>query len=144
VWLFFELRFKKEGNMATILLLDDCEELSLCVRILNVCGHTCYPFDSAQAVLKRVLIERPDLVVINPHLPDGEGMRALKALKEFDSNLPVVLYTSASLFGDSCGYFIADGVLGKQAKHTQLISFVESKFGQDTGAKAKPFHELYF
>jgi len=130
--------------MATILLLDDCVELSLCVRVLNACGHTCYHFDSAQEILKRVLIERPDLVVINPHLQDGEGMRALHALKEFDSDLTVVLYTDASLFGDSCGYFIADGVLVKQAKHTQLISFIESKFGQDTVSDVAPFHEFYF
>jgi DNA-binding NtrC family response regulator len=130
--------------MATILLLDDCVELSLCVRVLNVCGHTCYHFNSAQKVLKRVVIERPDLVVINPHLPDGEGIRALKALKEFDPSLPVFLYTDASLFGDSCGYFIADGILAKQAKHTQLISFIESKFGRDATPEVAPIHEFYF
>jgi len=130
--------------MATILLLDDCVELSLCVRVLNACGHTCYHYNSAQDVLKRVIIERPDLVVINPHFKDGEGIRALKAVKEFDPELPVVLYTNASLFGDSCGYFIADGVLVKQTKHHQLITYIESKFGHDTSTEVVPFREFYF
>lgn len=130
--------------MATILLLDDLDELSLCVRVLNACGHTCYHFDSARDVIRRVMVGRPDIVVLNPHLQDGEGIRALKALKEIDSKLPVVLYTDASLFGDSCGYFIADGVVVKHAKHIQLVTYIESKFGQDRSEDAVPFREFYF
>ena len=130
--------------MATIVFLDDCDELSLCVRVLNACGHTCYHFDSAHEVLKRTMIERPDIVVLNPHFQDGEGIRALKALKEYDPELPVVLYTDASLFGDSCGYFIADGVFVKHNKHTQLITYIESKFAQETSADVASYREFYF
>ena len=141
--------------MATILLLDATAELALCSRVFAACGHTCYPFDSVDEILEFVLEEPPDLVVLNPHLNDGEGIQALEVLKSLDLDMQIVLYTDVSLFGDSCDYFIADSILVdpefgtgavkvKHPGHPQLLAFVQEKFDHPADYEKVPFHECFF
>ena len=43
--------------------------------------------------LKRLDIERPDVVVLDVHLPDADGLQAFDRVKEADVRVPVVLVT---------------------------------------------------
>jgi len=126
------------------LLLDATAELALCSRVFAACGHRCYPFDSVDEILEFVLEERPDLVVLNPHLNDGEGIQALEVLKSLDLDMQILLYTDVSLFGDSCDYFIADSILVKHRGHAQLLAFVQEKFDRPADDERVPFHECFF
>jgi DNA-binding NtrC family response regulator len=130
--------------MATIFLLDATAELALCARVFATSGHTCYPFDSIDEILAFIPEERPDLVILNPHLNDGEGIRGLKVLRGLDLDLQIVLYTKVSLFGNSCDYFIADNILVKHPGHTQLLTFVKEKLDHPPEYEKVPFHECFF
>lgn len=130
--------------MATIALFDDSEDLMLCVRILNAYGHSCHPFHSSKSLSDFILEECPDLVVIDPHLNDGEGLVVLESLKKCNPDLYVVLYTDRSLYGDACGYFIADGSLIKQQGHSELLAFVKERFKNCSVEDDVPFHECFF
>ena len=130
--------------MARILLIDDPDGLETCALALSSLGHTCLRASRGADALRCLATHRPDLVVLNPHLPDCEGIRTLEAIKEFDPDMCVLLYAGASLYGDSFDYFLADGTLAKQPDHSQLASFVREKFASEPLNHCVPFHEHFF
>jgi len=117
--------------MARILLVDDPDVLATCTGTLIESGHECRGVSHCHDVVRSLMTERPDLVVLNPHLDECKGMRALEAIREFDAEVCVVLHMADSLFGDAYDYFLADQTVLRQEDHAHLLSFIHSKF--DTG-----------
>jgi len=130
--------------MARILLIDEPDGLETCAPMLEDIGHTCMSVSRGVDALRCMATQRPDLVVLNPHLSECEGIRTLEAIKEFDSDVCVMLYAGASLYGDSFDYFLADGTIAKQPDHSQLASFVREKFAPEPLNHYAPFHEHFF
>lgn len=130
--------------MARILLVDEPDELTPTMQVLQEEGHFCQGASCGEEALRCLMGRRPDLVVLNPHLDKCEGIRTLESIKEFDADLCVMLYTRASLFGDSFDYFLADGTIARQPDHSQLLTFVQTKFKQPSTHPKVFFHEVFF
>lgn len=130
--------------MARILLIDEPDGLETCAPALRNIGHMCLSASRGIDALRCMATQRPDLVVLNPHLSEREGIRTLEAIKEFDPDVCVVLYSGASLFGDSFDYFLADGTIARQPDHGQLLSFVREKFAPVARRHTAYFHEHFF
>jgi len=130
--------------MATVLVYDESEDMALCLRVMNACGHVCHRFDDGDELVATALATHPDLVLINPDSADGDGLQALEKIKEQKPDLVVVLYCEGSLFGESCSYFTADTVLLKRPGHDHLFSFIKATFDEQNDIDKVPYHEFFF
>lgn len=130
--------------MARVLVYDDSEDMALCVRVINACGHVCERFDDGDQLVTTALETLPDLVLINPETAAGDGLQALETIKEQQPSLLVALYCEGSLFGESCSYFTADSVLMKRPGHDHLFAFIKATFDTQKDIDRVPYHEFFF
>jgi DNA-binding NtrC family response regulator len=93
--------------------------------------------------LRRVMMQSPEMVVLNPNMDGCEGLRTLEAIKEFNREMYVILYSDESLFGESFDYFLADDVISRQPDHGQLLKLVREKQARDF-CNSESFHEAFF
>lgn len=78
-----------------ILVVEDDKELNkgLCValkaedRQVVACGNL-------KASREQMMVQRPDLVVLDVNLPDGSGLDMLREIKSKDATIPVVMLTA--------------------------------------------------
>jgi DNA-binding NtrC family response regulator len=85
--------------MAGIAIIDDDPGTRrLLERALSGEGHETYTAESAEEGLAAVRVEKPDLVLLDFHLPDTDGLSAFKRLRAHDAKLPVIFIT-----GDASG-----------------------------------------
>jgi DNA-binding response OmpR family regulator len=84
--------------MAHILVVDDEPEIVKMVgRLLEGRGHRVTTARDGQEALDAVARERPDLLIIDLHLPKVDGFEVTKLLRAQDStrDLPIVMMTAA-------------------------------------------------
>ncbi|MEW6751577.1 MAG: sigma-54 dependent transcriptional regulator [Candidatus Latescibacterota bacterium] len=85
--------------MARILVIeDDPTTRRFLAQILQEEGHQVAEGDSVAAGLRTLASEPLDLVLTDQRLPDGEGLQVLRASREADPTLPVVLITAYASF----------------------------------------------
>jgi len=80
--------------VARILIIDDEEALLRSIELtLTHVGHTCLTAETAREGLA-ALQQGPDLILLDLHLPDQNGLEVLKAVRAGDSDTPVVVITA--------------------------------------------------
>lgn len=129
--------------MARILLVDEPNALVDFFQKLQYQGHDCHWVSGGHEAVQSVMAQCPELVVLNPNLRGTEGLRTLEAIKELDENICVILYSDASLFGESFDYFLADFVLSKQPGHGALLKVVAEKISHHENSYPT-FHEGFY
>jgi two-component system, OmpR family, KDP operon response regulator KdpE len=73
------------------LIIDDEKQIRRLVRIaLEEAGHQVYEAETGQAGLVEIVQRRPDVVLLDLGLPDMEGMKVLRRLREW-SDVPVLI-----------------------------------------------------
>ncbi len=79
----------------TILIVEDRREsiVHLANHILKPNGYQVLTAMDGQRGLKRVLVDKPDLVILDLNLPKMDGLEVLKALQERGITTPVILST---------------------------------------------------
>lgn len=83
--------------MSNILIIDDESQiLSLLSDVLTEAGYTTVLAGNATEGMKKFSEENPDLVLLDLHLPDGDGLDVLKDMHE---NAPDVAVIIISAFG---------------------------------------------
>jgi two-component system response regulator AtoC len=81
--------------MAAILVIDDEERLARNIAsYLQRDGHDLRYAGSAETGLEQVPDFRPDLVLLDLHLPGMGGLEALRQLKELEPDARVVIMTA--------------------------------------------------
>jgi DNA-binding response OmpR family regulator/two-component sensor histidine kinase len=84
-----------EGNKSTILLVDDDTELTEYMATVLSRDHNIITACSGNSGWKKVLASRPDVVITDYRMPDGNGMELCQLIKsnpETDST-PVIMLT---------------------------------------------------
>lgn len=82
--------------MATILLLEpDAQLATAYMRALQAAGHTVHWRTDAQAALSVVDDHAPELVVLDFHLPNHNGVEFLYEIRSYPDcdHIPVLLHT---------------------------------------------------
>jgi two-component system KDP operon response regulator KdpE len=75
----------------TALIIDDEKQIRRLLRIaLEGAGHQVYEAETGQAGLTEVVNRRPDIVLLDLGLPDMEGVKVLRRLREW-SDVPVLI-----------------------------------------------------
>jgi DNA-binding response OmpR family regulator len=114
----------------TILLADDDEEiLSLIEMILDGPGVRLIIDKDGSAVASVAERERPDLILLDVHLPGKSGGQVLTALRENDltRRIPVIVMTGGVVPGDKIDGFdpAIDATLAKPFEIQELKDQVE-------------------
>ena len=78
-----------------VLVADDDDDMRLLERRhLELAGFRCCEARDGWSTLAAVRAERPDLVLLDVTMPDLDGLATLRALREHDDEVPVILVTS--------------------------------------------------
>lgn len=77
-----------------VLIVDDNEEVrQLFSDIVEMIGFTPRSVASGVAALQQLKANAFDLVILDMHMQDLNGLDTFKALRQFDSSVPVMLTT---------------------------------------------------
>jgi DNA-binding NtrC family response regulator len=116
-----------------ILLVEDKDSLRAMLRLaLEAQGHAvCEARDQPEAV-QMLRSTRPALVLSDLRLPDGDGLGVLRAAKELDAELPVIVMTAFGTLQDAVAA-MKEGALDFLAKPVDpdhLLLMVERALSQ--------------
>ncbi|UCD58207.1 MAG: response regulator [Candidatus Hydrogenedentota bacterium] len=77
-----------------VLIVEDNEEVrQLFCDIIIILGFTPRAVGSGVAALQQLKVNPFDLVILDMRMPDLNGLDTFKAIRQFDSSVPVVLTT---------------------------------------------------
>ena len=80
--------------MKVLVIDDDPDVLEFLSAFFKNLGHTIVLKDSAKEGLKELVINQPDLVLLDIMMPDKDGLTVLKEIKEIDRDTPVAMITA--------------------------------------------------
>ncbi len=106
---------------------DDPGIRSTLVEVLALSGIAAEAFESGAAVLLNHGTERPDLVIVDQHLPDTTGIILSASLKSEDPDLGVILLTGyASADNAIAAVGLVDDYLTKPVQPDELMRSVNA------------------
>jgi len=101
-----------------LLIVDDEAELvGTLVRFLNRFGHDCVTAFNVQQAFDAIAQDRPELVITNYRLPDGDGFEVIKHVRQALPQTPVILMT---------GYH--DSVLEQASRKAGVAAYLRKPF----------------
>jgi DNA-binding response OmpR family regulator len=114
--------------MATILVLDDDPDIrALLQHLLSQAGYAVLAADSAEAAMKRMAIERPDLIIADIKLPGTSGVDFVAALRNDAAlrRIPVVYLTALEEGTELAVRTLGYPLLAKPVQRKDLLALVE-------------------
>ena len=124
--------------MPTILLVDDSAEiLRLTADYLVHAGFKVVAAGTAEGALRLVRLERPDLLILDLGLPDGDGLDVARAIRR-TSDLPIIMLTARTeetdtLIGLELG---ADDYITKPFSPRELVARIRAVLRRAETARA--------
>lgn len=88
--------------MATILIVEDSpDNMKLFRTLLTLHGHDVVGLGGGEGLIRHILDNRPDLVLMDIQLPERDGFALLQDIRrEVPVALPVVALTAHAMAGD--------------------------------------------
>lgn len=89
--------------MAHILVIEDSPtNMMLAIQILRLAGHVALEASDAETGIALAHSSRPDVILMDMHLPDLDGLAATRRLKADPdtSAIPVIALTASAMKGD--------------------------------------------
>jgi DNA-binding response OmpR family regulator len=126
--------------MPTILVVDDSADiLRLTTDYLAHAGFKVVTAGTADGALRLVRLERPDLLILDLGLPDGDGLDVARAVRR-TSDLPIIMLTARTeetdtLIGLELG---ADDYITKPFSPRELVARVRAVLRRAEAAHAPP------
>jgi len=82
------------GNELKILAIDDDEEILYALRaVFQFQGWTGITAADVPTGLELFRLKKPDLVLIDYHLPQVSGIRGVEMIRELDADVPIIVFT---------------------------------------------------
>jgi len=116
--------------MAKVLIVDDeFGILRLLSEIVESIGHQAFLCSSASTVLRFIKKEKPDLILLDVQLPDGDGIELLKKIKKSNPELPVIIVTGYGSvdIAEKARKFGADEYFLKPLRPEKIISYLKNR-----------------
>jgi CheY-like chemotaxis protein len=89
--------------MQRVLVIEDNDDnTKLITFLLHKGGYSTVHAGTVAAGIERALAERPDLILLDIQLPDGDGTQVLDALRAdpWGETVPIIAVTSYAMGGD--------------------------------------------
>jgi len=117
--------------MARILVIEDSPtNMMLAVQILSVAGHTVLEAACAEVGIALAQSAAPDLILMDMHLPDIDGLAATGMLKADarTRHIPIIALTADAMKGDRERAIAAgcDDYVEKPVRYKTLLAAIES------------------
>lgn len=124
----------------TILIVEDNKMNKILVRdILTLKGYDILEASTGSEAIKLLATERPDLILMDLHLPVMDGITAMRLIKNDKriNGIPVVAITASAMKGDEDiilekGF---DGYIPKPIEMDQLLFTIEGLLSEEGGAR---------
>ena len=118
--------------MAKILIVEDnAANMKLAMFVLSSAGHTVLSATDAETGLTLARSERPELILMDIHLPGMDGLAAIALLKNDDATraIPVLVLTALAMKGDEERIRAAgcDGYIAKPIHYKEFLASVASQ-----------------
>ncbi|MDD2851985.1 MAG: EAL domain-containing protein [Desulfuromonadaceae bacterium] len=85
-----------------LLTIDDEESVrSSVVAYFEDCGFTVIQACNGCEGIEKIKAKRPDVVITDLRMPNGDGMEVIEAVKQLDDNLPVVVLSGTGVLSDA-------------------------------------------
>jgi DNA-binding response OmpR family regulator len=84
----------KEENMNVLVIDDDNEVLEFLDTFFRNLGHKVALASTGKDGLRQLMLNPPDLVLLDIMLPDKDGLALLKEVKELDKEASVAMITA--------------------------------------------------
>jgi DNA-binding response OmpR family regulator len=114
----------------TLLAIDDDQDILKVLKAnLELHGFTLLTADSLAAARTILADRRPDLVLLDLMLPDGDGLESCCALKSLYPNLPVIMLTAKDKVSDKViGFELgADDYMIKPFETRELLARIRAR-----------------
>ncbi len=123
-----------QGGRKKILLVEDNHMNRVLVReILTLQGYDIIEAESGTDALKVLAAERPDVILMDLHLPGMDGVTATRIIKSDEriASIPVLALTASAMRGEedkilSKGF---DGYVAKPIERKKLLEAISEKIG---------------
>ncbi len=123
----------KRAKAADVLVVEDKDSLrAMLRRTLTGQGYTVLDAESATVAVRHLTRARISVVLTDLRLPGGSGMDVLKAAREADPNMPVIVMTAYGTVQDAVAA-MKDGAfdfLAKPVDTDHLLVLMERAVGQ--------------
>lgn len=120
-----------QGDKAKVLLVEDNHMNKILVReILTLNGYEIIEAKSGTEALKMLTIVRPDIILMDIHLPEMDGFTATRIIKSDERNkfIPVLALTASAMKGEeekilNQGF---DGYIAKPIEVKKMLAIISS------------------
>jgi two-component system, cell cycle response regulator DivK len=126
------------ANELILIVEDNDKNMKLARDVLQVKGYRTLEADSAEAGLPLATARKPDLVLMDIHLPGMNGIEALKKLRASPetSRIPVLAFTASVMPQDRKEIMGAgfDGFVSKPINLKEFIASIATALGRPGGS----------
>ena len=114
-----------------ILIVDDDQSiLRLYQEELEEEGYVIVTAASGQEGLEKFEREQPDLVTLDIHLPDIDGIKLLRQMKEKRPRLPIIMSTAYD-YRDDFSVWASEAYIVKSSDLTELKATIKKLMGKE-------------
>lgn len=118
-----------------VLLVEDNQMNKILVReILTLNGYEIIEARSGTEALKALAVSRPDVILMDLHLPEMDGITATRIIKSDEKNrrIPILALTASAMRGEedkilSKGF---DGYVAKPIEKKKLLEAILESLGR--------------
>lgn len=125
------------GKKKVLLVEDNYQNKVLVREILTLNGYETVEASSGTEALKVLTELKPDIILMDLHLPQMDGFTATRIIKADHSNdgIPVLALTASAMKGEeddllSKGF---DGYVPKPIEVKKLVEALRANLGEDSG-----------
>ncbi len=120
--------------MKKILLIDNEENIQIVYREeFEDDGYQVASALSGEEGLKKFSEEKPDIVILDIHMPGMGGVEVLRKMKTLDPAVPVVLSSAYQEFKSDLGTWASDAYILKSGDIGDLKKTVRELLGETEG-----------
>ena len=126
--------------MRVAVLEDDVAQLELLSHWLKLAGHTSHGYQLGEVLLRELIRESFDVLVLDWNLPDISGVEVLRSVRQL-SNVPVLFCTARGDESDVVSALRAgaDDYLVKPARRMELIARLGAVKRRSQGLESQAF-----